>query len=58
MDSFNPGAYEITYSLSFFGETLEMSPAKTFDSKSTSMIYTSVCVLMSASISFNCYIES
>ena len=57
MDSLNPGAYEVTYSLSFFGESPEMSPPETFDSKLTSMIYTSVCVLMSASISFNCYIE-
>ena len=49
MDSFNPGAYEITYSLSFFDESPEMSPPETFDSKLT---------ILSASISFNCYIES
>ena len=39
MDSFNPGAYEVTYSLSFFGETPEMSPPETFDSKFANTVY-------------------
>ena len=39
MDSFIPGAYEITYSLSFFGETPEMSPPETFDSKFANTVY-------------------
>ena len=34
MDSLNPGAYKVTYSLSFFGESPEMSPQETFDSVS------------------------
>ena len=43
MESFNPGAYEITYSLSFFGESPEMSPPETFDSKLTNNLYICVC---------------
>ena len=59
MDSLNPGAYEVTYSLSFFGETPpEMSSPKTFDRKLANNLYICVCVLMSVYISFNCYIES
>ena len=39
MDSFISGAYEVTYSLSFFGETPEMSPPETFDSKFANTVY-------------------
>ena len=44
MDSFNPGAYEVTYSLSFFGETPEMSPPETFDSKFANTVYQEIFV--------------
>ena len=33
MDRLDPGSYQVTYSISIFGEPPEMSPPKTFKSK-------------------------
>ena len=33
MDILGPGSHQVTYSISFFGEPLEMSPPKIFESK-------------------------